>query len=411
MYKEKANILYGQSGGPTSVINTSFLGLIKEASKHPDKIDKIICMHYGIEGLLNEDLFVINPKNFENYKKLENTSGAFFGSNRYKLKKFNEDETDYKKILKIFKKYNIRYFFYNGGNDSMDTINKIDEYLKRNNYKCDTIGIPKTIDNDLMGTDFSFGFPSSAKFVINSIINIYNDDASYKKGRVNIVEVMGRNAGWLTASSKVLEDFNITVDLIYLPEFTFKVDEFLTKVKEIYDKKGHCLVVVSEGIKNENNKLVYQANLKKDEFNHHSLGGVSSYLASLVEEKLGFKVRGIELSLLQRANSFSPSKVDLTLAKRASSFALRNVLRKDINSKMIKIGYKNDGKYVFAFTSINDVANKERKMDETYLDYENKVIKNEYKDYIKRLIKGKVDTFNENGVIDFLKNDSGPAYK
>lgn len=402
MFKEKANILYGQSGGPTSVINSSFLGLINEANKHKDKIDKIICMHYGIEGLLSEDLFIIDPSDFIKYKKLENTSGAFFGSNRYKLKRYIEDETDYKKILEIFKKYNIRYFFYNGGNDSMDTINKIDSYLKLNGYKCDTIGIPKTIDNDLVGTDFSFGFPSSAKFVINSILNVYNDDMSYKKGRVNIIEVMGRNAGWLTASSIILKDYGVDIDLIYLPEFSFNIDNFLNKVNEIYSKKQHCLVIISEGIKNENNKLIYQANIKKDEFNHHSLGGVSSYLASLVMEKLNFKVRAIELSLLQRANSFSPSKVDLTLAKKASSFALKNVLNKDINNKMIKVIYKNN-KYTFSFINIDKVANKERKMDENYLDYTKKEIKDEYKTYIKRLIKGHINTFSKDGIIDYLK--------
>ena len=401
MFKEKANILYGQSGGPTSVINSSFYGLIKEANKHRNKIDKVICMHYGIEGLLNEDLFIIDPSDYQEYKKLENTSGAFFGSNRYKLKKYQEDETDYKKILEIFKKYNIRYFFYNGGNDSMDSIKKIDEYLKLNNYKCDTIGIPKTIDNDLIGTDFSFGFPSSAKFVINSVLNVYNDDMSYKKGRVNIIEVMGRNAGWLTASSIILKDYGVNIDLIYLPEFSFNIDEFLTKVNSIYSKKGHCLVVISEGVKNENNKLIYQANLKKDEFNHHSLGGVSSFLASLVQENLNFKVRAIELSLLQRANSFSPSKVDLTLAQKASSFALKKVMKKDINNQMIKIEF-NEDKYKFSFIDIKEVANKERKMDETYLDYSKKEIKDDYKKYIKRLIKGNVNTFSKNGIIDFL---------
>lgn len=401
MFKEKANILYGQSGGPTSVINSSFYGLIKEANKHRNKIDKVICMHYGIEGLLNEDLFIIDPSDYQEYKKLENTSGAFFGSNRYKLKKYQEDETDYKKILEIFKKYNIRYFFYNGGNDSMDSIKKIDEYLKLNNYKCDTIGIPKTIDNDLIGTDFSFGFPSSAKFVINSVLNVYNDDMSYKKGRVNIIEVMGRNAGWLTASSIILKDYGVNIDLIYLPEFSFNIDEFLTKVNSIYSKKGHCLIVISEGVKNENNKLIYQANLKKDEFNHHSLGGVSSFLASLVQENLNFKVRAIELSLLQRANSFSPSKVDLTLAQKASSFALKKVMKKDINNQMIKIEF-NEDKYKFSFIDIKEVANKERKMDETYLDYSKKEIKDDYKKYIKRLIKGNVNTFSKNGIIDFL---------
>ena len=400
----KGNILYGQSGGPTSVINTSFYGLVMEASKNSDKIDKFYSMKYGIEGLLNEELIEIDFKNYTKYQKLLNTSGAYFGSNRYKLKDFSKDETDYIKILEIFKKYNIRYFFYNGGNDSMDTINKISRYLKLKNYDCQCLGIPKTIDNDLMHTDFSFGFPSAAKFVINSIINIYNDDASYKVGRVNIVEVMGRNVGWLTASSYFLKTIGIDVDLIYLPEFIFNIDEFLNKVNEIYSKKKHCLVVVSEGIKNKNNELIYEANSSLDVFSHHSLGGVSHYLASLVESKFNFKVRSIELSLLQRANSFSPSKTEQDLALSSSSFLLKEAFNnKDLNQKMLTINYdENNSSYKFDFADISLVANKERKIDDKYLDYKNKNVTNEFSSYIKRLNKGKLDTFSEEGYIDFL---------
>ena len=275
------------------------------------------------------------------------------------------------------------------------------KFLDIKNYDCQCLGIPKTIDNDLMHTDFSFGFPSAAKFIINSIINIYNDDASYKVGRVNIVEVMGRNVGWLTASSFFLKTIGIDIDLIYLPEFIFGIDDFLNQVKDIYSKKKHCLVVVSEGIKNNKNELIYEANSSLDVFSHHSLGGVSHYLASLVESKFNFKV---ELSLLQRANSFSPSKTEQDLALSSSSFLLEEALNnKDLNQKMLTINYnENNSSYKFDFVDISLVANKERKIDDKYLDYKNKNVTIEFISYIKRLIKGKVDTFSEEGYIDFL---------
>lgn len=398
----KGNILYGQSGGPTSVINSSFYGLIKEANNHKDKIEKIICMHYGIEGLLEGKYEEIDPSNYKHYEKLLNTSGAYFGSNRYKLKDFKEDDTDYKVILKFFKDHNIRYFFYNGGNDSMDTINKIDAYLKENNYECRSVGIPKTIDNDLIDTDFSFGFPSSAKFVINSIINVYNDDASYQIGRVNIIEVMGRNAGWLTASAALLKRHNVDVDLIYLPEFPFDLQEFLAKVNTIFKEKKRCLVVVSEGIRDRGGNLLAVNNDQRDKFNHHTLGGVAQFLTHAVERSLGLRVRPIELSLLQRANSFSPSKIDQDLAIKASEFIISNIVEKDINNKMLAIKYEGNDNYSFNFIDIAKAANEERKMGEEYLDPITHEIKEEYLDYVARLIKGKIDTFNEDGLIDYL---------
>lgn len=396
MNKKKGNILYGQSGGPTSVINSSFYGLIKASYRYKNKINKIFVMHYGIEGLLENDYFIIDPKTYKKYKKLINTSGAYCGSNRFKLK----DEYHYKKILEFFKNNNIKYFFYNGGNDSMDTINKISKYLIKNNYDCKCIGIPKTIDNDLIGTDFSFGFPSAAKFVINSLININDDHKSYRVGRVNIVEIMGRNAGWLTASSLLASRYGVDIDLIYLPEYPFNTDEFIKKVDEIYSKKNNCLIVVSEGIKDINNNLISIQSGALDNFNHQALGGVSHFLANLIENKLHYKTRAIELSLLQRANSFSPSKIDRDLAIKGSKFILKNAIKGE-NDKMLTIEYKNN-KYNFNFISLNEVANKERKMGEEFLDPSTRLIKDNYLDYVARLIKGNVNTFNKDGIIDHL---------
>ena len=294
------NVLYGQSGGPTSVINASAFGLINAALKN-ENIEKVYAMRYGISGILSDNLLEI--KDDKNLKKLLNTPGAAFGSNRYKLDDFSKTPADFQHILKIFQKYNIRYFFYNGGNDSMDTINKISKYLELNDYKCNCIGINKTIDNDLMNTYFSLGFASSAKFIINSVIEVYLDDHSYKKGRVNIIETMGRNAGFLAASSIVAKVKGCSPDLIYVPEDVFDIEDFLNQVEKIYLEKGHCLVVISEGIRNREGKLFFETNENFDVFGHKQLGGAAVKLSTVVEDRLNFPVRYIELSLLQRANS------------------------------------------------------------------------------------------------------------
>jgi len=196
----KGNLLYGQSGGPTSTINTSAYGLFVEAFKHKE-IEKVYATNYGVKGIISNDFVEI--KNDKKLAKLKNTPGAIFGSNRFKLEDYHVNDTTYKLILETFKKNNIRYFFYNGGNDSMDTIRKISKYLSRNHYECYCIGIIKTIDNDLFGTDFSLGYAAAATFIINSTIEITLDDLSYEVGRVNIIETMGRNCGWLAASAKL----------------------------------------------------------------------------------------------------------------------------------------------------------------------------------------------------------------
>src|SRR5574344_1047573 len=275
------NLLYGQSGGPTSVINSSAYGLFTEAFKSKE-IQEVYAMHFGLEGLLKEDLI-----------------------------KINKDDNSLEKIYSVFKKYNIRYFFYNGGNDSMDTIYQISKFLKSKEYECYCIGIPKTIDNDLIETDHTPGYASSAKFIANTITEIYYDDHSYLKGRVNIVEIMGRNTGWLTASSALASINGAKPDLIYVPETSFDVDSFLAKVQKIYEEKHHCLVCVSEGIHDKDNRPLLEQNKIYDAFNHLQLGGVSRYLEELVHNRFGYSTRSFELSLLQRANSMAPSEVDI----------------------------------------------------------------------------------------------------
>lgn len=392
------NLLYGQSGGPTSVINSSAYGLFISAFKRKE-IKNIYAMKYGIEGLLSQDIIKIEKNN--NLKKLLNTPGASFGSNRYKLKDFNIDDSEYKKILEIFKKHNIRYFFYNGGNDSMDTINKISKFLMMNNYECRCIGINKTIDNDLEGTDFTLGYPSAAKFIINSCIEIYYDAMSYKKGRVNIIETMGRNAGFLAASSIVSKIKGVEIDMIYTPEMIFEIDKFLKDVEDIYKKKGHCFVVVSEGIKNSEGDLVAKMTNIKDAFGHEQLGGVSSKLTSLVTSKLNIPTRYFEFSLLQRAGSMCLSNIEQKIALDLSKFALNSAINGE-NAKVVLIKRVSDKpyKYKLYLSDIDTVANEEKLLDRRYIDYENNMIKDEYIDYLLPLIDGKDGLLD---VIDFRK--------
>jgi len=390
------NVLYGQSGGPTSIINTSAYGLFKETFKHQE-IKKVYATNFGIKGILNDSLREI--KNNPNLKNLMNTPGAFYGSNRYKLKKYEEDPSIYELILKTFEKHNIRYFFYNGGNDSMDTIRKISDYFRLINYKCNCIGIIKTIDNDLVSTDFCLGYPTSAKFIINSVIEITLDDLSYEEGRVNIIETMGRNEGWLAASSKLASLKGLEPDLIYIPEVSFDKNDFLNRVKDIYEKKKHCVVVISEGIKDKDGRFISEMVKKDDGFGHNQLGGASIKLASLVTRTLGFKTRYFELSLLQRANSLCVSKVEQKIALKLSKFAFKSAFNGK-NNLCVTINRITGSpyKYNFKLVPISEIANKEQSLPIKYINRDGCGINDSFIDYLAPLIdqeKGLLNIYKE----------------
>src|SRR5574344_386767 len=395
--KEKliGNMLYGQSGGPTSMINTSAFGLFKEAFKHPE-IKEIYATKFGIKGILTDTLIRIQNK--VNLPNLINTPGAYFGSNRYKLKKYDEDHESYELILKTFIKHNIRYFFYNGGNDSMDTIRKISDYFKLVKYECNCIGIIKTIDHDLVSTDFSLGYPTAAKFIINSVIEITLDDLSYEEGRVNIIETMGRNEGWLAASSKLAALKGLEPDLIYVPETAFDKDDFLNRIKEIYDKKKHCVVVISEGIKDKDGHFISEMVKKDDGFGHNQLGGASIKLASLVTRTLGYKTRYFELSLLQRANSLCISKTEEMIALKLSRYALKSALNGK-NNLCVTINRVNSNpyRYKFKLVPISEIANAERPLPLEYINKNGCSINDSFIDYLSPLIDG------EKGLLEIFK--------
>ena len=296
----KGALIIGQSGGPSSVINASAYGCIRTALD-ADCITRVYGAYHGIKGVLNDELLCMDEEDRAELDRLPYTPSSALGSCRYKIKDPDEDDTDYKRILEIFKKYDVRYFCYNGGNDSMDTCNKISKYMKKVGYECRVMGIPKTIDNDLFGTDHCPGYASAAKYIATSIMEVSRDAHVYDTGMITIIECMGRHAGWLTAAAALANEEEPCCDFIYLPEVNFDMDKFVADVSKRYEEKKNCIVAVSEGVHYADGSFVSEAKTAAtDGFGHAQLGGLAATLANIMKERTGAKVRGIELSLLQR---------------------------------------------------------------------------------------------------------------
>lgn len=316
--------MFGQSGGPTSVINSSAAGVFTEALKQGN-ITAVYGLEHGIVGLLNEKFFDMSKEDPKELELLKYTPSSALGSVRYKLKDASVDDTDYKRILEVFKKYDVRYFFYNGGNDSMDTCNKISKFFERSGWDCNVIGVPKTIDNDLFGTDHTPGFGSAAKYIATTVMELTLDVKVYDMPSVCIIETMGRNAGWLTAASALAGVNGLAPDLIYLPESVFDLDKFVTDIERVCAKNnGQCVAVVSEGVHDENGVLLCESQSAsfKDCFGHTQLGGIAANLSRIVKKRTGFKTRGIELSLMQRCSAHVASKADVDEAFNAGAAAV-----------------------------------------------------------------------------------------
>lgn len=385
--------MFGQSGGPTSVINSSAAGVFIEALSQKN-ITKVYGAAHGIQGILDEVFYDISKEDYEELLLLKNTPSSALGSVRYKLKNVEVDETDYKRILEVFKKYNIRYFFYNGGNDSMDTCNKISKYLLKSGYDCNIIGVPKTIDNDLFGTDHCPGYGSAAKYIATTMMEIYLDATVYDKGQITIVEIMGRNAGWLTAASMLATYKGLGPDLIYLPEKAFDIERFLQDIKTITKKNnGKCIVALSEGIKTKDGKYVVEelaaTNASKDSFGHTQLGGVAATLANLVSEKIGGKVRAIEFSLMQRCGAHLASKNDVEEAFNAGKYAVRAACEGETD-KILIFQRKEGTEYnlEYKLMPIEMAANTEKTVPLAWIKEDNSGLTQEFIDYALPLIQG-----------------------
>ena len=377
MSELKGACIIGQSGGPTSVINASVQGAV-QAALNADCITKVYGAAHGIRGVLDDVLYIMNEEDPKEIEYLQYTPSAALGSCRYKLADPDVDDTDYKRILEIFKKYDVRYFFYNGGNDSMDTCSKISSYMQKVGYDCRVMGIPKTIDNDLVGTDHTPGYASAAKYIITSCMETSRDSQVYDTGMVIVMEIMGRDAGWLTGASAVASAYGDGPDLIYLPEVDFYMDKFLEDVKAIYEAKGNCFVAVSEGIHYPDGTLVADTGTKLDSFGHAQLGGLAGLLANEVKNAVDCKVRPIELSLLQRCASHCASFTDISEAKRAG-FAAVEAAISGISDKMIafKCG-RNRGYYCGTdLLDLEFVANKVKTVPREWINEAGNGVKQE----------------------------------
>lgn len=404
----KGACMFGQSGGPTSVINSSAAGVFTEALKQ-DNITAVYGLEHGIAGLLNEKFFDMSKEDPRELELLKYTPSSALGSVRYKLKDAAVDDTDYKRIVEVFKKYNVRYFFYNGGNDSMDTCNKISKYLQSVGYECNVIGVPKTIDNDLYGTDHCPGYASAAKYIATTVMEVNLDAKVYDTPMVCIIEAMGRHAGWLTASAALAKVNGLGADLIYLPEADFDVDKFVEDVKAVCAKNGNkCIAVVSEGIHDKNGTLICESvgAAARDSFGHAQLGGVASILANVVKEKTGFKTRGIELSLMQRCGAHLASENDVEEAFKAGAFAVKSACEGETDKMVIfKREADKEGNYVCTnvLMPLELAANTEKKVPAEWIVDNGTNVSDEFIAYALPLIQGDAKAPLENGLPRFAR--------
>ncbi|MCI9432172.1 MAG: 6-phosphofructokinase [Oscillospiraceae bacterium] len=401
----KGACIIGQSGGPTSVINASAYGVIRTALDS-EAITKVYGAEHGIKGVLNDRLIDMSQEDASELELLLYTPSSALGSCRYKIADPDVDDTDYRRILEVFQKHDVRYFFYNGGNDSMDTCNKISKYMQKVGYECRVMGVPKTIDNDLFGTDHCPGFSSAAKYIATSCMEVYQDARVYDTGMICIIEIMGRHAGWLTAASGLASAMGAGPDLIYLPETDFEMDKFLDEVQKVYREKGNCMVAVSEGIHYADGSFVSEAETSAtDGFGHAQLGGLASMLAEVVKKKTGAKVRGIELSLLQRCGAHLASQTDIDESFMAGKAAVENAVA-GLTDKMV--GFERcieDGKYVCKTKLFNltDVANTEKKVPIEWINAGHNGVTQAFIDYALPLIQGETQMRKENGLPRFAR--------
>lgn len=397
------NMIVGQSGGPTAVINVSLYGVVSEGFKHPESIEHVYGMINGIEGFLNNQIMDMHQllKNGD-LELIRTTPGSYLGSCRYKLPEDLNDPV-YPELFQKFEDYNIGYFFYIGGNDSMDTVSKLSRYAAKIQSPIRVIGVPKTIDNDLVETDHTPGFGSAAKFVATTVREIAIDASVYdNKKSVTIVEIMGRHAGWLTAASALARKFEgDNPVLIYLPEVAFNQEDFLEKVKKALETTPNLVVCVSEGINDGNGTFIceFASDVGVDTFGHKMLTGSGKYLENLIKEKLGVKVRSVELNVSQRCSSSCLSKTDLDEADHSGAFAVNAALNGE-TGKMISFVRANTSPYELSFSTadVNIICNQEKAVPLSWITKDGSDVTDEFIRYATPLIQGSVDVPTENGL-------------
>lgn len=401
----KGNVIVGQSGGPTAAINSSLAGVYRTAKDRGAK--KVYGMLHGIQGLLEERYIDLSEHitNELDAELLKRTPAAYLGSCRYKLPEIHEDMELYDKIFRILDKLEIEAFIYIGGNDSMDTIKKLSDYAIIKGHPQKFIGCPKTIDNDLALTDHTPGFGSAAKYIGTSVKEIIRDSfcLEYSKGLVTIVEIMGRNAGWLTGAAALAQGEDCQgPDMIYLPELTFDLDKFMEKINKLLEKKTSVVVAVSEGIKLADGRYVCELGQSADfvdAFGHKQLSGTASYLANYVAAEVGCKTRAIELSTLQRSAAHCGSRVDILEAYQVGGAAVKAADEGD-SGKMVVLVRLSDDPYQCG-TEVKDVhkiANDERLVPREWVNEEGTYVTDDFVTYVKPLIQGDVSPVMVDGI-------------
>lgn len=386
------NCIVAQSGGPTAVINSSVMGVLEE-NLSINYYDKVYAGINGIEGILQEKIIDLTSLSNDLSHNFKHTPSSGLGSCRYKMKDFRKDDSDYKKLFKILEKLDIKTFFYIGGNDSMDTVYQLSEYAKKNNLPTQFLGIPKTIDNDLMGTDHCPGFGSAAKYVATVTLETYLDSSVYPTNGVFILETMGRDAGWLTASSALARiDGKPVADFIYLPETPFSKENFLNDVKKKFEEQNQVFIVVSEGVRNENGVFIsnIDSDSSLDKFGHIQLGGVCGYLKNLIiDNEITTRVKSLELGVLQRCAMHCASQTDIEEAFEVGKAAVKYSTQGK-SGFMIAINRLSSVPYI---TEINlfeaaMVANQIKYFPSEWINMEGNNINDEALEYFYPLIEG-----------------------
>ncbi len=405
--RELKNLIVGQSGGPTAAINATLAGVIKAGADNP-AIGKVYGMVNGIMGMLEKNIKDLDALSQDDKKieLLKKTPASFLGSCRYKLPK--DDISVYEKIFEILEEYNIGYFFYIGGNDSMDTAAKLSKYANENGKDIKFLGVAKTIDNDLPEMDHTPGFGSAAKYIATTTREVGTDAAIYAVKSVEIIEVMGRDAGWLAGSSALSGIGGVGPDLIYLPERAFSLEEMYEDIEEIFKTKQHILIVVSEGIRDNKGEYVcnFASASELDAFGHKQLGGTGKVLESLIKERFGVKVRSIELNTPQRCASHILSKTDIDESFNTGYSAVGAATEGKTGVVMaIKRVSDNPYQVTFEAVDVNKVANEARIVPADYINERGNYVTEKFIEYVKPLVQGEITPDYENGIPKFLLFD------
>ena len=395
-----SNCIIAQSGGPTSVINASVVGLLN-ANKELKAFEKVYGGLNGIEGILNNNIIDLSSISDEEIEHFRFTPSSGLGSCRYKLRDINSCSEEYENLINILKRYDITSFFYVGGNDSMDTIDKLSQYAKLHNIDINFIGIPKTIDNDLQHTDHTPGFGSAAKFIGTAALETYLDSSVYINNGIFILETMGRDTGWLAASSCIAKlDNKPVADFIYLPEVAFDKEQFIRDVKQKFEEQNKVYIIVSEGIRDKDGKFISEFEcVSQDKFGHAQLGGVSNYLRMLIlEEGFTTRVKALELGILQRCAMHCASDRDLTESYNVGKIALKYASEGE-TGKMVAIKRISNDPYKVSYSLVDahDVANHVKYFPTKWINKEGNFVNEEAYSYFEPLIKDMPDlTFEGN---------------